>query len=164
MRFSVTNVRTAHTVIRNTTYKQRSKLPLHSIHASSIILKHCMLSMLNYCYCYYYYYTSTRKVRPVSISMRQEMTGFCDAVASARPYANNLNLAPNRWPHQHIAQFLQSGCSSWCPTNSVKALKATCACINESIIQLLIYHINCFSTKNSTVTKLPNIWHMYIVI
>ena len=163
MRFSVTNVRTAHAVIRNTTYKQRSKLPLHSIHASSIILKHCMLSMLNYCYCYYYYYyTSTRKVRPVSISMRQEMTGFCDAVASARPYANNLNLASNRWPHQHIAQFLQSGCSSWRPTNSVKALKATCACINESIIQLLIYHINCFTTKKTQSSPNCQIYGTYM--
>jgi len=47
------------------------------------------------------------------------------AVASAGPYANNLHLAPDRWPHQHlIAQFLQAICCSWRPTNSIKALKA----------------------------------------
>jgi len=47
------------------------------------------------------------------------------AVASAGPYANCLHLAPDRYPHQHlVAQFLQTRCSSWCPTNSVKALKA----------------------------------------
>ena len=50
---------------------------------------------------------------------------FGDAVASAGPYANNLHLAPDRWPHQHlVTQFLQARCSSWRPTNSVKALKA----------------------------------------
>jgi len=27
-------------------------------------------------------------------------------------------------PTPHITQFLQAGCSSWCPTNSVEALKA----------------------------------------
>jgi len=47
------------------------------------------------------------------------------AVASAGPYANCLHLAPDRYPHQHlVTQFLQTRCSSWCPTNSVKALKA----------------------------------------
>jgi len=46
------------------------------------------------------------------------------AVASAGPYANNLHLAPDRQPHQHlITQFLQAGCSSWRPANSIKALK-----------------------------------------
>jgi len=40
-------------------------------------------------------------------------------------YANNLHLAPDRQPYQHpIAQFLQAGCCSWRPSNSVKALKA----------------------------------------
>jgi len=33
-------------------------------------------------------------------------------------HANNLQT------DNHITQFLQAGCSSWCPTNSVKALKA----------------------------------------
>ena len=37
----------------------------------------------------------------------------------------NLHLAPGRQPHQHlITQVLQAWYSSWCPTNSVKALKA----------------------------------------
>jgi len=43
------------------------------------------------------------------------------AVASAGPYANNLHLAPDTQPHQHLnTQFLQAGCS----TNRLKALKA----------------------------------------
>jgi len=42
--------------------------------------------------------------------MRQEMTGLWDAVASAGQYANNLHLAPDRQPYQHlITQFLQAG-------------------------------------------------------
>ena len=47
------------------------------------------------------------------------------AVVSARLYANNLHLAPDRLPHQHtIAQLLQAGCSSWRLANSVKARRA----------------------------------------
>jgi len=45
------------------------------------------------------------------------------AVSSAGPYAS-LHLALDRKPCQHpIAQFLQAGCPSCRPTNSVKALK-----------------------------------------
>ena len=47
------------------------------------------------------------------------------AVASAGPYAS-LHLAPDRQPHQHpITLFLQAGCPSCRPTNSIKALKAS---------------------------------------
>jgi len=46
------------------------------------------------------------------------------AVASAGPYAS-LHLAPDRQPCQHpTTQFLQAGCPSCRPTNSIKALKA----------------------------------------
>jgi len=45
------------------------------------------------------------------------------AVASAGPHAS-LHLAPDRKPCQHpTTQFLQAGCPSCRPTNSVKALK-----------------------------------------
>ena len=49
------------------------------------------------------------------------------AVASAGPYAS-LHLAPDRettTPAPHHSVFLQAGCPSCRPTNSVKALKAT---------------------------------------
>jgi len=46
------------------------------------------------------------------------------AVASTGPYAS-LHLAPDRQPHQHpTTLFLQAGCPSCRPTNSIKALKA----------------------------------------
>jgi len=47
------------------------------------------------------------------------------AVVSAGPYAS-LHLAPDTWPCQHPTTqfFLQAGCPSCHPTNSIKALKA----------------------------------------
>jgi len=47
------------------------------------------------------------------------------AVASAGPYAS-LHLAPDRQPRQYYTtqSFLQAGCPSCRPTDSVKALKA----------------------------------------
>jgi len=46
------------------------------------------------------------------------------AVASAGPYAS-LHFAPDRQPRQHpTTLFLQAGCPSCRPTNSIKALKA----------------------------------------
>jgi len=45
-------------------------------------------------------------------------------MASAGTYAR-LHLAPDRQPHQHpTTHFLQAGCPSCHPTNSVKALQA----------------------------------------
>jgi len=46
-------------------------------------------------------------------------------VASARPQANNLHLAPeDNHASTPLLSFLQAGCPSCHPTNSVKALKA----------------------------------------
>jgi len=45
------------------------------------------------------------------------------ALSSTGPHAS-LHLAPDRQPHQHpTTLFLQAGCPSCRPTNSVKALK-----------------------------------------
>jgi len=54
--------------------------------------------------------------------------GFWQAVASAGPYAGNLHLTPelqtDNYTNTSSLNFLQARCCSWCPTNSVKALKA----------------------------------------
>jgi len=77
--------------------------------------------------------------------------GFWDAVASAGPHANNLHLAPDRQPHQHlISQFLQARCSSWRPANSVKALNATFWLVLNEIVKkwsicVSLYHERFFS-------------------
>jgi len=61
------------------------------------------------------------------------------AVASVGPYAS-LHLAPDRYPCQHpTTQFLQAGCPSCRPTNSVKALKAIMT------KDLIVKHIFSFS-------------------
>ena len=58
------------------------------------------------------------------------------AVASAGPYAS-LHLAPDRQTRQHPTTrfFLQAGCPSCRPTNSVKALKAHSNVV--TVLQLL---------------------------
>ena len=64
------------------------------------------------------WWAGTRKEKPIWISLKQE------TVASAGPYAS-LHLARDRYPRQHpTTQFLQAGCPSCRPSNSVKALKA----------------------------------------
>jgi len=51
--------------------------------------------------------------------------GFWDGSGISWLCANNVQLTPDRQPHQHlITQFLQAGCPSCRPTNSIKALKA----------------------------------------
>ena len=80
--------------------------------------------------------------------MRQEMTGFWDAVASAGPYANNLHLTPDRQPHQHlIAQFLRTGCFSWRPTYSVKALNKLLFSLPE-----VLQYFNGYMQNNTSLT------------
>ena len=84
-------------------------------------------------------WVGTRKVKSSGFywSKRQWV-----AVESAGPYAR-LHLAPDRYPCQHhTAQFLQSGCPSCRPTNSIKALKAK-------------LYLNCQSIANSLGQSYP---------
>jgi len=67
-------------------------------------------------------YAGTRKVKPVWIEMRHEMMGFWDgsgiswtACKQSAPRSRQITTLT---PHQ---SFLQARCSSWTPTNSVKA-------------------------------------------
>jgi len=55
------------------------------------------------------------------------MMGFGDAVALARPYANNVHLAQDRYPHQHlITQFLTGRMLFLTPNqHNVKAMTAS---------------------------------------
>jgi len=62
------------------------------------------------------------------------------AVASAGPYAS-LHLAPDRQPRQYPTTpfFLQAGCPSCRPTNSIKALKVCEKCGIEQNMQQIAY-------------------------
>jgi len=67
-----------------------------------------------------------QKSKPFNHSGFYRSKRWQGGVASAGPYANHWHLAPDRKPCQYLTtQFLQAGCPSCHPTNSVKALKAT---------------------------------------
>ena len=61
-----------------------------------------------------------RKVKPILIVLKQETeSGISWAICKSTPRSRQITT-----PAPHRSSFLQTGCPSWCPTNSVKALKA----------------------------------------
>ena len=63
-----------------------------------------------------------RKVKPIWISLEQEAvssSGISWAICKSAPSSRQITM-----PAPHHSIFLQAGCPSCCPTNSVKALKA----------------------------------------
>ena len=68
-------------------------------------------------------WASTRKVKPIWILLEQETvsgSGISWAVCKSAPRSRQITT-----PAPHRSVFLQAGCPSCHPTNSVKALKAT---------------------------------------
>ena len=72
-------------------------------------------------------WAGTRKLKPIWILLKQETvggSGISWAICKSAPRSRK-KTAPDRQPCQHpTTQFLQAGCPSCRPTNSVKALKA----------------------------------------
>ena len=65
----------------------------------------------------------TRKVKPIWILLKQETvsgSGISWAICKSAPRSRQITTPT---PHRSVF-FLQAGCPSYCPTNSVKALKA----------------------------------------
>ena len=65
----------------------------------------------------------TRKVKPIWILLEQETvsgSGISWAVCKSAPRSRQITM-----PAPHHSSFLQAGCPSCRPTNSVKALKDT---------------------------------------
>jgi len=79
-------------------------------------------------------------------------------VASAGPYAS-LHLVSDRWPCQHpTTQFLQAGCPSCRPTNSVKALKA-----KNSQMTLTSLSVCCINIRIDILsTTRVYVWSSYV--
>ena len=79
-------------------------------------------------------WAGTRKVIPVWILLKQETVSGSEirwAVCKSAPCSRQITTpAPRR------SVFLQAGCPSCCPTNSVKAL--TCSCYSNKIPQLYL--------------------------
>jgi len=70
-------------------------------------------------------WADTRKVKPIWILLKQETvsgSGISWAICKQfAPHSRQITTPTT----DLITLFLRAGCSSWCPTNSVKALKAT---------------------------------------
>ena len=67
-------------------------------------------------------WASTRKVKPILILLKQEtMSGSGISWATCKSASRSRQIT---MPVPHQSSFLQAGCPSWCPTNSVKAPKA----------------------------------------
>ena len=67
-------------------------------------------------------WASTRKVKPICILLKQETvtgSGISWAICKSAPRSRQITT-----PAPHHSVFLQAGCPSCWPTNSVKALKA----------------------------------------
>ena len=82
-------------------------------------------------------------------------------MASAGLYAS-LHLAPDRQPRQHpTTRFLQAGCPSCRPTNSVKALKANSdnqvphKCVKTFLLKFVIYDIKVVMITNGSSRLAP---------
>ena len=72
----------------------------------------------------------TRKVKPIWILLKQETvsgSGISWAICISAPRSRQTTT-----PTPHRSVFLQAGCPSCCPTNSVKALKAKIIYSNSS--------------------------------
>ena len=91
-----------------------------------------------------------RKVKLVWIWMRQEMMGFWDAVASAGSWTICTSLPTDNQTNTSSLSFLQAACSSWHPTNSVKAPKA------KMITMITVTKISNYTVpgKNDTPIKI----------
>jgi len=67
-------------------------------------------------------WAGTRKVKPICILFKQETvsgSGISWAICKSAPHSRQITT-----PAPHHSSFLQAGCPSCHPTNSIKALKA----------------------------------------
>jgi len=68
-------------------------------------------------------WAGTRKVKPIWILLKQETvsgSGISWAICKSAPHSRQITT-----PAPHHSSFLQAGCPSCRPINSIKALKAT---------------------------------------
>jgi len=80
-------------------------------------------------------WAGTRKVKPIWILLEQETvsgSGISWAMCKSAPRSRQITM-----PAPHYSSFLQAGCPSCRPTNSVKALKAPKLDINRWKIKIL---------------------------
>jgi len=119
-----------------------------SIHVSIIINKHTHAhTRLTALFPGLPGWAGTRKVKPIWILLKQltvRDSGISWAIYKSASRSSQITM-----PVLHHSSFLQAGCPSCRPTNSVKALKAVLQCF-DCLLCLL-------STK-----LLRNFWHMFV--
>ena len=87
-------------------------------------------------------WASTRKVKPIWISLKQETvsgSGISWAICKSAPRSRQITT-----PAPHHSVFLQAGCPSCRPTNSIKALKGK----GYILLELLWKMFHCFSVES----------------
>ena len=102
-------------------------------------------------------WAGTRKVKPIWILLKQETvsgSGISWAICKSAPCSRQITT---RAPHHSV--FLQAGCPSCRPTNSVKALKAAKKTVT------VIHNLYNLAHKPHAITAVPrsykkNIWIM----
>jgi len=80
-------------------------------------------------------WAGTRKVKPIWILLEQETvsgSGISWAICKSAPSSRQITM-----PAPHRSVFLQAGCPSCCPTNSVKALKAFASTLSKKLSVLI---------------------------
>ena len=85
-------------------------------------------------------WAGTRKVKPIWILLKQETvsgSGITWVVFKSAPSSRQITMPA---PHQSV--FLQAGCPSCHPTNSVKALKAVAKAATNNMLQIIEAHPN----------------------
>ena len=82
-------------------------------------------------------WAGTRKVKPIWSLLKQETvsgSGISWAICKSAPCSKQITM-----PAPHHSSFLQAGCPSCCPTNSVKALKAKLLLLLFPVLLLHMY-------------------------
>ena len=95
-------------------------------------------------------WAGTTKVKPIWILLKQETvsgSGISWAICKYAPCSRQTTM-----PAPHHSVFLQAGCPSCRPTNSVKALKASFAIIHVTV-NVTVFWEQRFSFRNPAVDE-----------
>ena len=104
-------------------------------------------------------WAGARKVKPIWILLKQETvsgSGISCAICKSAPHSRQITM-----PAPHHSVYLQAGCPSCRPTNSIKALKAQCVVMNSRIIFTIFYKtcsLSGFCTWLSEIPFVRKIW------
>ena len=101
-------------------------------------------------------WAGTRKVKPIWILLKQETvsgSGISWAICKSAPRSRQIAT-----PAPHRSSFVQAGCPSCRPTNSVKALKAHWQCIEcQSILWLCETYRSLLLIITKSVSLVPTL-------